>query len=136
MQNRSHSNRPFRHLGQYRSLVQVDGTSRPITWDEAAIDVRVLKAIFRHGPRFGLTHGDLLQRARSSAAELRASVDRLLDWKFLELATGRAVDSPMIRLTDAGEVAALDFVAEDDRQKAIADQEHVRAQGRAQVSKE
>ena len=130
--NYHHSDRPFRHLGQYRSIPGPDGISRPITWEEAALDVRVLKALFRHGPRFGLTHSELMNRARATSVEVRASVVRLVDWKFLELATGRAADSPMIVLTKLGESTVLDFIAKDDVERAIAAQEHVRQQGRNQ----
>ncbi len=130
--NHHHSDRPFRHLGLYRSIAGPDGVSRPITWEEAALDVRVLKAIFRHGQRFGLTHSDLMNRARATSVEIRASVVRLVDWKFLELATGRTADSPMIVLTQLGEGTVLDFIAKDDAERAIAAQEHVRAVGRGE----
>jgi DNA-binding HxlR family transcriptional regulator len=93
---------PFKHLGIYRTGV---------TREQAAIDGRVLKALFRHGRS---TAASLSQRARTVERQsLDESLKRLSEWGMVEVSSTGNVESYRVALTEKGKFWAEELLAKE-----------------------
>lgn len=92
----------FRHFGLY---------GRGVTWAEAALDRRAVKCLFRIGTT---TRSTLHQRmGRPDKEKFDASIMRLVQWGFVEVASTGKVTSYEIWLTQGGKAWGLEYVSQE-----------------------
>ena len=94
----------MRHLGQYRN----------VTLDEAHLDGRIIKTLFRRGRQTsGVLAGHIGERMENPA--FKAALERLASGAYgiIEIEPAYHGDSVRVRLTNTGDAYGLDLTCEE-----------------------
>jgi hypothetical protein len=107
--------RPFQHLGLYRSVVGEKGVSRPLTLREARLDAFTLRTLYRRdhsqGCKQGMPEGALSNYIgkRMTDETWTACIKRLQEWKMIEFIPSYRGDGLYVRLTEPGKFWAIEL---------------------------